>query len=56
MLSDCLRSSLVVIALALASPLASAQDDGPWIKDYARARAVARERGKPVFLVFRCER
>ena len=31
--------------------------DGPhWINDYAQARAAARAAGKPIFLVFRCER
>jgi hypothetical protein len=34
-----------------------AADDGPrWINDYAEARAAARASGKPIFLVFRCER
>jgi hypothetical protein len=40
----------------MAVPLALAQDEEPWIKDYSRARALARDRGKPIFLVFRCER
>ena len=35
----------------------AAADEGPrWITDYARAREVARAAGKPIFLVFRCER
>ena len=38
-------------------PGAGAADDGPrWINDYAAARAAARASGKPIFLVFRCER
>jgi len=36
---------------------AGAADDGPrWINDFAEARAAARASGKPIFLVFRCER
>jgi hypothetical protein len=47
-----------VVAVAAAglggSPAAA---DGPhWINDYAQARAAARAAGKPIFLVFRCER
>jgi hypothetical protein len=35
----------------------TAADDGPaWITDFAQARAAARASGKPIFLVFRCER
>jgi hypothetical protein len=35
----------------------AAADEGPrWLTDYARAREVARAAGKPIFLVFRCER
>ncbi len=34
-----------------------AADDGPaWVGDVAEARAAARASGKPIFLVFRCER
>jgi hypothetical protein len=34
-----------------------AADGGPrWIDDYAQARAAARAAGKPIFLVFLCER
>ncbi|HTK73676.1 MAG TPA: hypothetical protein VL371_00365 [Gemmataceae bacterium] len=35
----------------------AAAEEGPrWLSDYARAREVARAAGKPIFLVFRCER
>jgi hypothetical protein len=36
---------------------AAAADEGPrWLTDYGRAREIARAAGKPIFLVFRCER
>jgi hypothetical protein len=35
----------------------AAADEGPrWLTDYGSAREVARAAGKPIFLVFRCER
>jgi hypothetical protein len=35
----------------------AAADEGPrWQTDYTRAREIARAAGKPIFLVFRCER
>jgi hypothetical protein len=47
-------AALVVIGLT--AP-AVADDKGPaWITDYAKAKAAARAAGKPIFLVFRCER
>jgi hypothetical protein len=36
--------------------LAGDDQDSTWITDYARAKAAARATGKPIFLVFRCER
>ena len=46
----------VLLALGLAAP-AAADDKGPaWVNDYAKAKAAARAAGKPIFLVFRCER
>ena len=48
---------LMAGAAWLAGQWAGAADDGPrWINDYAEARATARASGKPIFLVFRCER
>jgi hypothetical protein len=45
----------VLLALGLTAP--AADDKGPsWITDYDQARTVARASGKPIFLVFRCER
>ena len=50
----------VVVAtwlLTFAGARALAADGGPaWVGDYAEARAAARASGKPIFLVFRCER
>ena len=44
----------LLVALLLTT---AAVDEGPrWLTDYARAREVARAAGKPIFLVFRCER
>jgi len=40
-----------------AAPARADDDKDPaWITDYARAKAAARASGKPIFLVFRCER
>jgi hypothetical protein len=42
---------------ACAAPAPAADDTGAgWITDYGKAKAVARASGKPIFLVFRCER
>ena len=54
------RAILAGALLALAAASASAQPPRPdkfgWYSDYAAARAEARRTGKPIFLVFRCER
>jgi hypothetical protein len=42
--------------LALAAVPASAQDAGLWQTDFAAARKTAAEQGKPLLLLFRCER
>jgi hypothetical protein len=34
----------------------TADDDPDWEHDLTRAKAAARATGKPIFLVFRCER
>jgi hypothetical protein len=51
-------TALFAIVLGTCATPARAGDDGgaTWITDYARARAAARASGKPIFLVFRCER
>jgi hypothetical protein len=58
-MNRCLLSC--VIGLTLMS-CAAAQDGGPrhpkfprWITDYQSARKMARETGKPLFIVLRCE-
>jgi len=33
----------------------SEQKPSPWLADYAQARKLARENGKPLFVVFRCQ-
>jgi hypothetical protein len=48
---------LLTLGLSACAAPAWADDKGPaWITDYARARTAARAAGKPIFLVFRCER
>jgi hypothetical protein len=51
-------AALVALGLsACAVPARAADDKGAtWITDYDKARAAARASGKPIFLVFRCER
>ena len=57
-MSRWLIGSLLLAGAGFVNPAMSwAADDGPaWISDYAAARAAARAAGKPIFLVFRCER
>lgn len=52
------RRLLAVLLLAAAAiPPRSAADAEPdWLSDLAQAKAAAKASGKPVFLVFRCER
>lgn len=48
-----------MVALSLAVGAGQEEDEakGPtWVTDYAKARQLARQSGKPLFLVFRCER
>ena len=45
-----------LLALGLAAPAPAADGAANWITDYDKARAAARASGKPIFLVFRCER
>ena len=45
-----------VLLAGAAYSVATAGDEPRWINDYAAARAAARASGKPIFLVFRCER
>ena len=56
-----MRASALAVALAAlpAPPPAhdeGAQDDGFWQSDFAAARKTAAEHGKPLLLLFRCER
>lgn len=46
----------LVFAAAMAGRGDAAEPEPQWQPDLARARAVARAAGKPIFLVFRCER
>jgi hypothetical protein len=34
---------------------ASAREASGWLNDYGQARRLARESGKPLFVVFRCQ-
>ena len=46
----------LVFAVATIGPRCPAGDEPDWQPDLARAKAAARSTGKPIFLVFRCER
>ncbi len=48
---------LVVVGLFAGGVAAAPEMDGPYIvNDLEAARAAARKTGKPLFVVFRCER
>ena len=51
-------AAAALAALALGGIAGRVQDDDPvgWRRDLARARTEARQSGKPMFVVFRCER
>ena len=50
---------MTLLALALPWLLLDVPAAGPlphrWLTDYAMARQAARDTGKPIFVVFRCE-
>jgi hypothetical protein len=50
-------STLAMIYLAFAGRVDAPQQANPagWWTDYALARAAARQSGKPLFVVFRCQ-
>jgi hypothetical protein len=54
------RSRLVatasLLALALFRPASGDGEEFPWLTDLAAAREEARQSGKPLLVVFRCER
>jgi hypothetical protein len=45
-----------LLVLGLGHHARAADEAAGWITDYDKARAAARTSGKPIFLVFRCER
>jgi hypothetical protein len=47
---------VLLLAAATISPRTAADDELDWLPDLPRAKAAARAAGKPIFLVFRCER
>jgi hypothetical protein len=54
---DAMRFWALAAFFALGLTARAADDkDTTWIADYGKARAAARAAGKPIFLVFRCER
>jgi hypothetical protein len=54
-MSRWLLGGLLLAAATIPShSVADAEPD--WLPDLARAKAAARAAGKPIFLVFRCER
>jgi hypothetical protein len=46
----------LLLAAATMTPRSGTDAEPDWLPDLARARAAARAAGKPIFLVFRCER
>jgi hypothetical protein len=56
--SNCQRAAfLLLILTSFANATPSRAEDKPsaWLADYDQARKVARENGKPLLVVFRCE-
>jgi hypothetical protein len=51
-----MRSNALALAFVALSAAAPAQDDAFWRTDFAAARATAAAQGKPLLLLFRCER
>ena len=55
------RGMMALVGLLLAAPCAAAQNKGQnagkygWHTSWDAARAEARQAGKPLFVVFRCE-
>jgi hypothetical protein len=50
------RGTITGLFATLLLTMAAAEEGPRWLTDYTRAREVARAAGKPIFLVFRCER
>jgi hypothetical protein len=49
-----IAAAFALVLATSASPARADDDKDPnWITDYAKAKAVARAGGKPIFLVFR---
>jgi hypothetical protein len=48
-------TTLALLAALFASPLAADEARPRWLTDYEQARKAARDSGKPIFVVFRCE-
>jgi hypothetical protein len=46
----------LLLAAVTLGPRTTADDEPAWEPDLARAKTAARVTGKPIFLVFRCER
>ena len=46
---------LMFAGSAEAEPVAQAAQKAGWLTDYQAARKLARETGKPLFVVFRCQ-
>jgi hypothetical protein len=48
-------NTILMLGMTFLAPAVFAEDN-PWHGDFARARALARQANKPLFVVFRCER
>lgn len=51
-----MRAFVLAVTLAAVPAPTSAQDGIRWHTDFAAARQVAAEQGRPLLLLFRCER
>jgi hypothetical protein len=46
----------LLLAAATVPPRSTADDEPEWLPDLAQAKVAAKSSGRPIFLVFRCER
>lgn len=45
-----------IVSLGVLPARGGAEETTPWLKSLPQAQKIARETGKPIFVVFRCER
>ncbi len=47
--------SLITLTILALAPTVGAAEAPRWLSDFEEAKKLAREGGKPIFVVFRCE-